>query len=36
MNAMPLDLLVNVLFAVGAVCFTAGAMINLARSLGLI
>lgn len=29
-----IDIVVNSLFAVGAVCFTTGAMINLARSLG--
>lgn len=30
-----LDVLVNTLFVIGALCFTAGALINLARSLGL-
>lgn len=29
-----MEILVNSLFALGAVCFTAGALINLARSLG--
>ena len=31
---MSIDVLVNLLFAIGAVCFTCGALINLARSIG--
>jgi hypothetical protein len=31
---MSLDVVVNLLFVIGAACFTTGAVLNLARSLG--